>query len=338
MIQKPVKKITLKDLADILSVTPATVSKALRDSTDISMEMKEKVKVKAKEVGYRPNLLARTLINNKSKILGVLIPDLRISFFSEAVRGMYEEANKKGYETILLVHDENKIIERKKLEFLSDIHADGILLNATGHKSNYDIYKKLGEEGIKVVCWDRKLNGLDYKSVTIDDKKASFELTSQMIKEGGRRNILFLGPDTGIAVAKERFEGYKLALKTNGIAFNPDLVVHSFRNFSDSYKKMTALLKSKIKIDAVITIGGLITYGAGKAILENRLTIPKDIMLGEFGDNNIVSRLGVPFLTVNQNPYMMGKSSVDLLIKTIEGQVTQEKANDLIIDFEILNR
>src|SRR5665647_3431033 len=137
------KKLTLKDLANVLSVTPATVSKALRDSSDISLEMKKKVKSKAKELGYRPNLLARSLINNKSKILGIVVPDLRISFFSEAVRGMYEEANRKGYETILLIHDENKVIERKKLEFLSDIHADGILLNATGNKSNYDIYLSL---------------------------------------------------------------------------------------------------------------------------------------------------------------------------------------------------
>ena len=333
----PGKKLTLKDIANVLSVTPATVSKALRDSSDISLDMRERVKAKAKELGYRPNLLARSLINNKSKILGILIPDLRISFFSEAVRGMYEEANRKGYETILLIHDEKINIERKKLEFLSDIHADGILLNATGHKNNYDIYRKLSEEGIKIVCWDRKLDGLGYKSVTIDDKKASFELTSKMISRG-RKNILFLGPNTGIPVAKDRFKGYKLALKTNGIEFNPDLVVHSFRNFSDSYKKMLALLKTNIKIDGVISIGGLITYGAGKAILESNLTVPKDIMLGEFGDNDIVSRLGVPFYTVFQNPYMIGKSSVDLLIKIIEQQEKRNNFHDIIIESKVLQR
>jgi LacI family transcriptional regulator len=337
MTIKPGKKLTLKDLANILSVTPATVSKALRDTSDISLAMREKVKAKAKELGYRPNLLARSLINNKSKILGILVPDLRISFFSEAVRGMYEEANKKGYETILLIHDENKAIERKKLEFLSDVHADGILLNATGHNSNYDIYRKLGEEGIKIVCWDRKLSGMGYKSVIIDDKKASFELTSTMIKQG-RRRILFLGPNTGIQVAKDRFEGYKLALKENSIAFNPDLIVHSFRNYSDSYHKMMSILKSKIKIDGVISIGGLITFGAGKAILDSGFTVPKDIMLGEFGDNDIVSRLGVPFFTVNQNPYIMGKSSVDLLIRIIQQQGTHDNFKDIIIDSEILKR
>jgi len=331
------KKLTLKDLANVLSVTPATVSKALRDSSDISLEMKKKVKSKAKELGYRPNLLARSLINNKSKILGIVVPDLRISFFSEAVRGMYEVANKKGYESIILIHDENKDIERKKLEFLSDIHADGILLNATGHKSNYDIYKKLSEEGIKIVCWDRRLEGLGYKSVTIDDKKASYDLTIKMVNQG-RRDILFLGPNTVIPVARDRFAGYKQALKKTGIEFKPDLVMHSFRNFTESYKKMLALLKTKIKIDGVISIGGLSTLGAGKAILDSNLSIPGDIMLGEFGDNDVISRLGVPFYTVFQNPYIIGKTSVDLLIKLIKRPNLQEQFHDIIIDSEVLQR
>jgi len=330
-------KITLKDVACSLSVSTATVSKALRDASDISLEMREKVKAKAKEMGFRPNLLARSLINNQSRIIGILIPDLRISFFSEAVRGMYEEANKKGYETILLIHDENKDLERKKLEFLSDIHADGILLNPTGHRGNYDIYKKLSEEGIQTVCWDRKLYGLNYKSVTIDDYKASFELTEKMINQG-RKNILFLGPDKGIQLTKDRFEGYKAALEKNGIRFKPELVLNSFRNFADSYKKMSEVLKSKKKIDGLISIGGLITYGAGKAILDGNRKIPDDIMIGEFGDNDIVSRLGVPLYTVYQNPYLIGKTSVDMLINFIEHKGKPALNNDIIVESKILQR
>lgn len=334
---KPRKKLTLKDIAKLISVTPATVSKALRDSDDISAEMKEKVKKIAKEMGYRPNILARSLISNKSRILGVLIPDLRISFFSEAVRGMYEEASRKGYETILMVHDESRDKEKQKLEFLSDINVDGILLNATGGKGNYPLYNDLAEEGIKFVCWDRKLEDLPFKSVTIDDKKASYELTTKIIN-AGRSNILFLGPNTGIPVAKNRFEGYKLALKEHGIPFKSSLVVQTFRNFNDSYKKMCSLLKKKIKIDGIVSVGGLITYGAGKAILDNNYSIPEDIVLGEFGDNDIVSRLGVPFYTVNQNPYKIGKASVDLLIKIIESKEKEDSLHNIIIESEIIKR
>ncbi len=332
------KRVTLKDVANVLSLTPATVSKALSDGSDISFETKEKVKKVCQELGYRPNLLARSLISNRSRILGVLVPDLRISFFSEAVRGMYEEASRKGYECIVLVHDENLHKERKKIEFLADIHADGILLNAAGGKSNYDLYKKINEEGVRIVCWDRNLiDGLEFKSVKIDDVDASFKLTTKLIKEG-RKNILFLGPNTGLNLLKDRFKGYKLALEKSNIEYKPELVVQSFRSVDDSYKKMLSIIDHGIKIDAIVSIGGLVTYGAGKALIERNFSIPKDVIIGEFGDNDIVYRLGVPFYTVFQFPYEMGKQSTDLLIKMIETRKEDKEFKDIIIDSKIYER
>ncbi len=331
------RKVTLKDIARELSITPATVSKALRDFNDISEETKLRVKEKCKEMGYRPNILARSLITNKSRILGVLIPDLRISFFSEAVRGMYEEASNKGYECLLMVHDEDIYKERHKIEFLSDIGVDGILLNAAGGDENLSLYKNLDDEGIKIVCWDRKIDELPFTSVKIDDVGAAYELTSEMIKEG-RKNILFLGPNTLIPVCKDRFIGYQKALRDFGIEFNPDLVLHTFRSIEDSYNKMSALLDSGIKVDAVISIGGLITYGAGRAILDKNLSVPDDILLGEFGDNTVVARLGVPYYTVDQNPYLIGKTATDILIDILENRKSYKDFDDVVVQYKIVKR
>jgi DNA-binding LacI/PurR family transcriptional regulator len=331
------KRLTLKDVAKVLSLTPATVSKALRDSSDISPETRERVKKVSKELGFRPNLLARSLINNRSKIIGALVPDLRISFFSEAARGMYEEASRKGYECLLLVHDESSKKEKEKIEFLSDIHADGILLNAAGGEMNYEFYNKINDEGIRIVCWDRNLEGLNFRSVKIDDVKASFDLTSKMISEG-RKNIMFLGPNTGLCVAMDRFEGYKKALKKHKINFNQDLVVESFRSVEDSYKKMLSILDKKLKIDGIISIGGLVTYGAGKALLEKNIAIPEEVAIGEFGDNDIMYRLGVPFYSVYQNPYEIGKRSTDLLINMLETNLPDEEFKDVIISSKIFKR
>jgi LacI family transcriptional regulator len=332
------KKLTLKDVAKALSITPATVSKALRDSSDISAETKERVKKACDELGYRPNLLARILTNKKSKILGVIFPDLRISFFSEAVRGMYEEASKKGYECIFLVHDEDAEKEKQKMEFLSDIGVDGILLNSAGAKKNTKLYKRFSEEGIKIISWDRKIEDSCFKSVTIDDKKASFELTNKLITQG-RKNILFLGLSSGISVEIARYEGYKAALKANGIKFNPNLVIETFRSTKDSYQKMSGILKNNVKVDGVISVGGgLSTFGAGKAILDHGFSIPGDIILSEFGDNDIVSRLGVPFYTVFQNPYKLGKTALNMLVKVIENPKIKDSIQDVQIDYKILQR
>ena len=330
------KRVTLKDVASALSVTPATISKALSNSTDISHETKERVKKVSRELGYRPNLLARSLINNRSRILGVLVPDLQISFFSEALRGMYEEAGKKNYECLFLVHDENADKERKKLEFLSDIHADGILLNPAAGRKNYGLYRKMTEEGIRIVCWDRDLDGLGFRSVKIDDVDAGFKLTSKLIAHG-RKNILFIGP-TALSVAEDRFKGHKMALEENGIDFRPELVVHSYRSVEDGQKKMLSILDKGIEIDGVVSMGGLVVYGVGRALIERNLSIPEDVVIGEFGDNDIAYKLGVPFYTVFQNPYEIGQASTDLIIKMIETKKMDQEFRDIVIDSEVIER
>lgn len=328
---------TLRDIARVLSVTTATVSKALNNGTDISDEMKDRVRKVAEEMGYRPNFLARALINQRTRVIGVLVPDLRISFFSEAVRGIYEESGKKGYESLVLVHDETPAKERQKLEFLSDVRVDGILLNAAGGKTNYPVFKKLAEQGIRIVCWDRQLEGLDFRSVKIDDVKASYDLTSKIIYQG-RKRVLFLGPHSGIALLKDRYDGYRKALKEHGIPIRDELVVRSFRSAEDSYEKVLTLLKKRVKFDAIVSIGGLITYGAGKAVLDKGLSIPDDVLIGEFGDNEIVYKLGVPFYSVSQNPYLIGKISADMLVKMIETGKPDSEFQNVIVDAEVVER
>ena len=331
------KKITIKDIAKEMSVDPSTVSKALRNQSDISIEMQKKIKRFADKVGYRPNLLAKSLINKRSNILGVIIPDLRISFFSEATRGIYEEATKNGYETILLVHDENAENEKRKLEFLSDINVDGILLNAVDETTNLDLYKRLDAEGIKIICWDRKLKDSNFNSITINDKKASFELTNKLI-ENGRRKIMFIGPNTGIPVAQDRFEGYLMALKENKIKVRKNLILETERTFESAHNTLYTAIQSGADLDAIVCVGGLIAYGAGNAILECKLRIPEDILLCEFGDNDIISRLGVPFYTVNQNPYKIGQEAVNFLIKCLKDGTNSAKSINIEVEHKILYR
>ena len=331
------KKITIKDIAKEIGVDPSTVSKGLRKQSDISVEMQKKIKRIADRLGYRPNLLAKSLINKRSNILGVIIPDLRISFFSEATRGIYEEATKNGYETILLVHDENAENEKRKLEFLSDINVDGILLNAVDETTNLNLYKRLHSEGIKFICWDRKIKNSNFNSVTINDKKAAFELTNKLI-ENGRRKIMFIGPNTGIPVARDRYEGYLMALEENKIRVSKKLILETERTFESAHNILYNAIQSGADIDAIVCVGGLVAFGAGNAILESKLRIPEDILLSEFGDNDVISRLGVPFYSVNQNPYKIGQETVNLLIKCLEDDNYCAKSINIEVEHKIVYR
>jgi len=329
------KKVTLKHIAKLMGMTPATISKALRDSDDISENTRKKVKALAEELGYRPNLMARSLVSQRSFMLGVIVPNLRISFYSEVTRGIYEEARRHGYEAIIVVNDDSFENEKRNLEFLSALAVDGILINAVPGEDNNDILKRISDRGVPFVSYDRFVENFDFHSVSIDDEGAAFKVIEHLVNEG-RKNILFLGPTDNPSVAKGRYRGYRKALKHFNIEYDSRRVVACVVEEHDAGEKMQQVLDAKIPVDAVMCVGGLVAYGAGRVILNSQLSIPGDIALAEFGDNDIVARLGVPFLTVYQFPYEMGVTAVQMVIDLIQKSALLEKPEHKIIPTKLI--
>ncbi len=329
------QKVTLKQLAQILNVTPATISKALRDSNDISIETRKKVKALAAKMGYRPNIMARSLVSKRTFMLGVIVPNLQISFFSECARGIYERVRRYGYEAIIMVNDENAENERKNLEFLSSLAVDGILIDAVPGNANHRILKDTQKMGIPFVSYDRSLDTLGFHSVTIDDEHAAVIVIEKLVADGKKR-ILYLGPTSGISVLKNRYSGYQKGLEENGLGFDPDLVIPCEIDQKNAYNSIKEFIKKDIPFDAVMCVGGMIAYGAGKAILDAGYNIPNDIAITEFGDNDIVARLGVPFLTVYQYPYKIGSMAVDMMVDLIDNPVKHKKPVHKIIKSKLI--
>lgn len=322
-------------MAQMMGVTTATISKALNDADDISLETRQKVKRLADELGYHPNLMARSLVNQRSDMIGVVVPNLRISFFSEVTRGIYERARERGYEAIIMVNDESAEIEKRNLEFLSALAVDGILIDAVPGEENHAVFDRLVNRGIPIVAYDRLVDGRQFDAVTIDDEQACYNVVRRLY-EGNRRHIMFLGPTEKLYVARGRYLGYRRALQELGLPFDARLAVPCQIDAVDAEARMTEMLAAGLPIDAVICVGGLVAYGAGQAILKSGRSIPDDIMLAEFGDNDIVARLGVPFLTVYQNPYEMGKQAVDLLIENIDSTEQRAHLQHILIDTELI--
>lgn len=320
------KKVTIKTIARDLGVTPSTVSKALRDGSDISIKTRERVKKFAEELGYQPNYLARSLVGKKSKIIGIIVPDISTSFFGFTVRGINENARNHSYETIILVNDENYVEERKNLEFLSKLQVDGIIIDTVPGEHNIDLIRKLNNRGIPFVFIDRKCESIDADSVTTDDIKAGYSLTNYCIKDK-RKNIAFIGAFHKLSVADERMQGYKKALENSNIKFDEELIIpidYKINN-DELMNTVRAFIESGKKIDAFICAGGLIAYLVGLVLLEKGYTIPDDILFAEFGDNNIVHRLGVPFITVDQSPYQIGQAALNILIDRINSDSNSKK-------------
>ena len=249
-----------------MGMTPATISKALRDGNDISEETRKKVKKVAEEMGYRPNILARSLVQRRSYMIGLVVPNLRISFFSEVTRGMYERARERGYEAIIMVNDEISKTEERNLEFLSALGVDGILIDAVPGDTNLPVFERMVKRSIPIVVYDRYIDGMEFDSVTINDEQASYDVVEYLVKYG-KQHILFLGPTEKLYVAKGRYRGYRKGLDAFNLTFDERRVVPCALDPNDAEEKMKKVLTSGIEIDAVICVGGLVAYGAGQAIL-----------------------------------------------------------------------
>jgi len=331
------KTVTLKILAQQIGLTPATISKALRDSSDISKATITKVKALADELGYQPNFMARTLVNKRSNIIGVIVPVLSESFFGFMVHAINETARKNGYETIILMNNEDHEIEKKNLEFLSMLQVDGICIDSVPGSRNLRLKKKMIERGVPFVSMDRKCDGIETDTVSTDDIKASYSMVKHFINNA-KKNIAFVGAIESLSVARERYKGYKKALKDFNIKYDKNLVV-SIKVEIDQIllqEQIKALLKSKKKIDAIVCAGGQIAYLVGKVLNEQHISIPNEIALGEFGDNNIVHRLGVPFVTIDQTPYEIGKKAVETLLDRLKNKDLKTKPRHIKINSQLI--
>jgi DNA-binding LacI/PurR family transcriptional regulator len=328
-------RVTLRDIANVMGMTTATISKALRDGNDISLETREKVKKVAEEMGYRPNILARSLVQRRSFMLGVVVPNLRISFFSEITRGIYERARERGYEAIIMVNDEMPETEERNLEFLSGLGVDGILIDAVPGEQNNPVFERLVKRDIPFVAYDRYVDGMEFDSVTINDEQACYNVVEHLVKHG-RKHIAFLGPTEKLFVARGRFRGYKKGVEDFQLPVDNRYVIPTKLDSDDANDKMLETINSNLPIDAVICVGGLVAYGAGQAILKAGKSIPDEIMMAEFGDNDVVARLGVPFLTVYQYPFKMGQQAVDLLIKQVDAPEQKTIIEHEIIDTKLI--
>jgi LacI family transcriptional regulator len=329
------KRVTIKTISQKLGVSPATISKALRDSTDISADMKKKVREISDKLGYHPNLMARSLVQKRSGLLGVIIPDLNLSYYSYLVQYIYEHAQQRGYESIVMFHHENPLKERKNLEFLLSLQVDGILIDVTNGNENNDLLKQIQNNSTPIVCYDRKTNCTEFSLVSSDDCKETKGLIQSFIKDG-REKIGYVGITEGNDVTVSRFEHYRKTLIENNMPFDPDKIVQCLPTIEDSELKTREALKHGLDVDALVCAGGFFAYGAGKALLSEGARLPEDVLLGEYGNNNIVQRLAISYYSTDHSPEFIAEEAVKLIDKYLQDTETAFQSQQILVPSKLI--
>ncbi|MER3375457.1 MAG: LacI family DNA-binding transcriptional regulator [Allomuricauda sp.] len=318
-------KITLKDIARELEVSISTVSKALKNSEEISRDTKEKVQAFAKLYNYKPNNIAISLKNKRTKNIGVVIPDIVHHFFTTVIRGIEKYANARGYNVIVCLSEESFDKEVINMEMLANGSIDGFIMSLsseTQQKADYNHLKEVTEQGIPVVLFDRITNEIDCDKVIIDDELGAYMATKRLIDEG-RKKIALITTDDYLSVSKARTMGYRKALIESGLGVDESRIL-KLSSMEMDEERIKDFFETQ-KVDAVLCVNEIFAVYSMRLAQEKGLKIPEDISFIGFTDG-FLSKYAYPSLTVvAQHGEKMGEISAQMLIDKVEGEKEEEE-------------
>jgi len=310
------QRTTIKDIAKKLGISPSTVSRALKDHPDISEKTKKLVADLAKELKYHPNTMALNLRNNKSNIIGVVIPQIVHHFFSSVISGIEDFAHSKGYTVIVSQSNETYKREIDNINALVRSGVEGFIISRTKETTNFDHFEKILSFDIPIVFFDRICPTIKTDKVIVNDEYSAYMAVEHLIINGCKKIVHFKGPDN-LEISKKRLTGYLEALREYKIHINKSLIMKA--DTFDEGKKITQdLLDNKIQFDGIFAVNDDSAAGAIITLNENNIRIPYDVSIFGFS-NNLISEIIKPKLSsVAQPGYEMGFTATKLLIERIE--------------------
>lgn len=334
------QKITLKKIAKEFGVSISTVSKALKDSHEISAELKDKIQAFAKYYHYKPNSLALNLRNQNTKTIGVIIPEIVHHFFTTVIKGIEKLANDKGYNVMVCLSNESFEKEVLVLEMLANGVVDGIIASVskeTEEKDDYTHFNELINNGIPLVMFDRVVDEITCSKVIADDKGGAILATEQLIKNGCSTIALLTTPDY-VTVGNDRREGYLKALNDNNMQIKPELIV-KIDDKSGIEEQLSVLFENGTAPDGIFAVNEIYAATVLKVARKYGYQIPEDIEVIGFTDGLISEFTSPSLTTVAQHGRTMGRKSFELLLDEIESQdpVYQHKTILIKTDLTVRN-
>ena len=321
------RKITLKQIAKELDVSISTVSKSLRNSLEIGEETRLKVQAFAKFYNYKPNNIALSLKNRKTKTIGIIIPEIVHHFFSTVINGIEHVANENGYSVIICLSDDSFDKEVLNMEMLANGSIDGFIMSLskeTQFRGDFHHITEVINQGMPVVMFDRVTNDILCDKVIIDDQSAAYEAVQSLIDKG-RKKIALVTTVDYVSVGKLRTDGYIKALMDNDIPFNENLII-KIEDVDTCEITIGKLLEDKA-IDAVFAVNELFAVTIIKTANKVGLNVPKDLAVIAFTDG-IISKYSTPTITtVSQNGIKMGNKAAKMLIERLESEEDEEDEN-----------
>ena len=312
------RRTSLKDLADKLGVSIATVSRALRNSHEVGEEMTQKVKQLAKELNYRPNPFAQSLRKEAPRVIGVIVPNLVTHYYAAVLDGIEDYASKLGYSVISSNSHEDHEREAQALDNFLNMHVEGIIACLAQDSTDYSHFEQLHEMGVPLVFFARCCLEDMFSQVVGNGDVAAQEATQHMIETGSRR-VAFIGGPNHLDMVRRRKHGYLEALRENRIPIARDLVVCDKIDFDVARTAPLRLLEGENPPDVILAFNDIITYAAFDAIKSKGLRIPEDVAIIGFTDGDTAAFVTPRLSAIMDQAHVQGTKACQLLMKSING-------------------
>ncbi|MCF1420387.1 LacI family DNA-binding transcriptional regulator [Mangrovimonas futianensis] len=340
------RKVTLKQIAKELDVSISTVSKALRNSKEIGEDTREKVQAFAKLYNYKPNNIALSLKNKKTKTIGIIIPEIVHHFFSMVIRGIEVVANQRGYNVIVGLSNESFDKEVINMEMLANGSIDGFILSIskeTQLKQDFHHFHETINQGMPIVMFDRVVNDVKCDKVIVDDFKGSKKAVSKLL-ENGCKNVGLITTMDYVSVGKLRTQGYLESLEDRGIQPKSELILKvveeldSEDHLEDLEAEVEQLFTNNPEIDGVFAVNELYALTAMKVAKKMGKSIPEELQVIGFTDG-VLSKHATPSLsTIKQHAEEMGAKSAELLIERLELEKEDDRYETVVLETELILR
>jgi DNA-binding LacI/PurR family transcriptional regulator len=314
--------ITIKDIAKALGLSTSTVSRALRDSYEISPETKKLVLEYAEKNKYHPNPIALSLKERRSRSIGVIVCEIANSFFSQVINGIESIAYNNGYNVIIAQSRESYDREMLNLQFLTSRSIDGLIISISTETTDFTYFKELHQKGLPIVFFDRIVSEIETHKVIADNYKGAYDATVHLINCGYRRIAAISNPAL-LSITKERLAGYKAALADNGIEVDETLIKycqHGGMIVSEVEEVVNELFKLDQKPDAIFASADKLTTGCLRILKSKGLKVPDDMGLIGFSNTDLTELLDPPLSIIKQPAFEMGEVTMNLLLQLIESK------------------
>jgi len=332
--------LTIKDIAKALGLSTSTVSRALRDSYEISPETKKLVLEYAEKNNYHPNPIALSLKERRSRSIGVIVCEIANSFFSQVINGIENIAYNNGYNVIIAQSRESYDREILNLQYLTSRSIDGLIISISTETKDFHLLKELSQKGLPIVFFDRIVDEIETHKVIADNYKGAYEATTHLVNCGYRRIASISNPAT-LSITRERLAGYTAALRDHDIPVDESMIKycqHGGMIMAEVEEVANELLNREQRPEAIFASADKLTTGCLRILKARGISVPRDMGLLGFSNTDLTELLDPPLSIIKQPAFDMGEVAAGLLLQMVESKRPVTDFETRVLSTELLIR